>query len=203
MTMALRSITYPLILLQFLSCNAQTEHIPAGTYGIDPSIKTAVDKSIKKDGNMVLGHMDIKMFEDDKEIHNTFNTDKKIPFLTRTNIYGDIISISGFSGMFAGFGFILNIRGDSCEIFFNIATDAPNVYKLNATDTTYTSGLLVPTTSSKVILSEKPNIKALTKFKPLDGYVEFESREYYEKSNGKDKRFKIAIKTYFRTDEIE
>lgn len=201
--MKFQNLLHITILVQTFSCNAQTKDIALGTYAVDPSITTAATNSIKMDGTMPLGQMDIKMFENDKEIHNTFNTTKKIPFLTRTNIYGDVISLTGFAGMFAGFGFMLNIRGDSCEIFFLVKTDDPYIYKLNITDSVYKTGLLVPCTSGKIILSKKPDGKTLTQTNPLEGYIELESQEYYQKADGHDDKFKVLIKTYFKTAEVE
>ena len=205
MIMEFRNILCLFIASISLSCNGQKENSGPGTYQVDPSITTAALKSIKMEDGMAMGQMDIKMFENDKEIQNTFDSPRKMPFITRADTQTDLISISGFAGMFAGFGFELYIKGDSCQVFFHIATDEPEIYKLNLADTVYKTGLLVPCVSSKLILSKKPTRKNMWgSGESLSGYLELESQEFYERSDaGKDNKFRVIIKTYFTVHQLK
>jgi hypothetical protein len=192
----------PLIFLQPFLINAQREAVIPIVYTINPEVKAKAEKSLKKDGEILMGQMDIKIFENDSIILNTFDSTRKIPFFIRANIYGNVISINGFAGLFSGFGFVLNIKGDSCQVLFNITTDDPEIYRLDSTDE-YKAGLIVPASSSKVLLSEKPDTKILSASHPLAGYIELESWHYFEKSKKSDKKYKVIIKSYFKTGKIE
>ena|SRR5688572_5649208 len=202
--MSFKTILTVAALLCLFSCSSKKGSNKSFGYVIDKNIKAEVEKRITKEEGMILGQMDVRLLENDMEVQSTFGKDKKIPFFTMTSVNKDLISISGIAGMFSGFGFELYIQGDSCGVFLYITTDDPEIYKAEKTDTAYKGGLLVPTRNSKVILSRMPNPKELSASKPLEGYVEFESKEFYQKSDDgdEDKKIKMFIKAYFKTEEI-
>ena len=201
--MLFRNCIYIIAFLCPLSCTSQQDNIKPGKYLVDKNILQKVEKFVKNEEGMLVGQMDIRVLENDKEVQNTFGTDKKVSFFTTTNISNDIIMISAHAGMFAGFGFELYIWKDSCVVLFDIATDDPDIYKLNKTDSTYKTGVQVPTISSKVILSRTPDPKGISKSNPLEVCVELESGEFYEKSErNEDKKLKFFITAYFKTEDI-
>src|SRR5262245_60243599 len=104
-------------ILIFHSC---THRDKPGTYRIDSSIKSKVEKKLKKEGELVLGQMDLRIIENGKEIQNTFEGDKKIPFFTTMNSQGGNALITGHAGIFSGFGFHLIIVGDSYQVYYDI-----------------------------------------------------------------------------------
>ena len=101
--------------------------------------------------------------------------------------------------MFVGFGFYLDLFKDSCTITHLAKSDA-EIYKMNKTGTTLTFGLSVPCPYKTLILVEKPAFK---EGETIEGILELISQDFWEVANGQEKKYRMQLKAYFRTDPIK
>jgi hypothetical protein len=115
-----------------------------------------------------------------------------------TSLDGDTINITGFMGMFAGFGYQIALFKDTCIVRHFMKSDA-EIYKLNKTDS-LTFGVSVPCKTYKLTLTNKPSFK---KGDIVEGVIELMSDEYYEVANGNERKYKMQLTGYFKTEPLE
>ena len=108
------------------------------------------------------------------------------------------VNIRGSVGMFDGFGFQISLFKDSCILRHFISSDT-KTYKLKKTDS-LSFGLLVPGTTSKLTLVKSPTYK---KDDIVEGIIELTSEDYYETSNEKERKYKIQLTGYFKTEPLQ
>ena len=168
-------------------------------YKVDSNIKETVDKQTRSTNDVALGQMEIKMFENDSLIFDIYGKDRKIEFFTMTTIKNDTIHIIGFAGMFVGFGFYLDFFKDSCTITHLAKSDA-EIYKMNKSDTTLTFGLSVPCPHKTLTLVNKPTFK---EGEIIEGIIELTSQDYWEVSNGHERKYRMQLKAYFKTEGVK
>lgn len=166
-------------------------------YKIDSSIKELVDSHTNSSNGVAIGHMEIRMFMDDSLFLDTYGKEKKIDFFTMTTFRKDTIEIIGFAGMFIGFGFYLDLFKDSCAITHLAKSDMPS-YKLNRSDTTLSFSLSVPCPEKSLTLVRKPSFK---EGEVIEGMIELTSRDYWSAGNGREIKFRMQLKAYFKTEE--
>ncbi len=183
----------------FLSSCGQGQTTSKSDYKIDNNVQSQVDKQTTSSNGVAMGKMEIRMFENDSLLFDTYGKDKKIEFFTMTTLQNDTIHITGFAGMFAGFGFYLDIFGDSYELTYLAKSDA-EIYKYNKSDTTLTFGLSVPCSETSLTLVSKPTFK---QDDIISGVLELKSKDFWEVSNGKEKKYRIELRAYFKTGKIE
>lgn len=189
------AIAIVILLLISASLYSQINDSPIVKYLVDKSIKDSIDVNTETHNNVTMGKMECIMIANDDTLFDSHKKGKKISFFVMPFLSHDSIQLLGFAGMFAGFGFNALIKGDSCQIYHYVKTDDSEIYKLNKTDTTYSIGLNVPSIKSKLILTNKLEYK---EGESIEGFVELESREYYEKANGIEKKYRIYIRAYFK-----
>ena len=168
-------------------------------YKVDSNIKETVDKQTSATNGVAMGHMEVKMFENDSLIIDTYGKDKKLEFFTMTTIKKDTIHIIGFAGMFAGFGFYLDLFKDSCSITHLAKSDA-EIYKMNKSDTILTFGLSVPCPQKNLTLVNKPTFK---EGEIIEGILELTSQDYWEVANGHERKYRMQLKAYFKTEGVK
>jgi hypothetical protein len=193
-----RQILTTAFLLLFFSCGYGQTTSKLG-YKIDSNISDQLYKQTNSTSGVSMGKMEIKMFEYDSLIIDTYDKDKKIEFFTMTSLVNDTVHIVGFAGMFTGFGFYLDIYKDDYKITYLAKSDA-EIYKYSKADTTLTFGLSVPCSETSLTLISKPTFK-------LDdiiaGIVELKSLDFWEVSNWREEKYRIELRAYFTTGKIE
>jgi hypothetical protein len=187
-----------LLLIAIASCGQTPKSIDNGAYVVDQSIKAKVDKKVKSFNGVTMSSMDFKMFENDSIVADTYAKGKSVDeCMTMTSLDGDTINITGFMGMFAGFGYQIALFKDTCIVRHFIKSDA-EIYKLNKTDS-LTFGVSVPCKTYKLTLTNKPTFK---KGDIVEGIIELMSDEYYEVANGNERKYKMQLTGYFKTEPL-
>ena len=187
------------LFIALTSCGQTQKPFDNGSYIVDNSIKQQVDKKVKSYNGVNLSSMDVKLFENDSVIADTYSKGKSIDeCMTFTTLEGDTINITGFAGMFAGFGYQIALFKDTCIIRHYAKSDA-EIYKLHKNDS-LEFGVSVPCKTYKLTLSHKPTFK---KDEVLEGIIELTSEDYYEVANGDETKCKIKLTGYFRTAPLE
>lgn len=182
-----------------LSSCARTGTIEkAGGYSINPAVKDEVEKKISSANGIILGTIDYKLYENGSLIIDSHEKGKSSECFTMASLKGDTISITGFMGMFAGFGYTIELYRDTCIIRHFAKSDA-EIYKLHKNDSLQ-FGVSVPCTAYSLTLAAKP---AFTKGGVAEGIIELTSEEYYEVANGEERKYKMQLKSWFRTQPLE
>jgi hypothetical protein len=199
MTNILTLFISTLLLIAFNSCGQPPKGIDNGAYVVDQSIKAKVDKKVKSFNGVTMTSMDFKMFENDSIVADTYAKGKSVgECMTMTSLDGDTINITGFMGMFAGFGYQIALFKDTCIVRHFMKSDA-EIYKLKKTDS-LAFGISVPCKTYKLTLTNKPTFK---KGDIVEGIIELTSDEYYEVANGNERKYKMQLTGYFKTEPLE
>jgi hypothetical protein len=186
-------------LIHFLfSARGQTNQAIIGAYQVDSKVKEQIEQKVKTFNGVTMGSIDFKMYKNDSLIADTDTKGKSIECMTMTTLDGDTANITGFMGMFAGFGFQIALFGDTC-IVRHFAKSDVEIYKLNKTDS-LTFGISVPCKSYQLTLANKP---AMKKGDIIEGVVKLSSEEYYEVSNGDESKYRIELVGYFKTEPLQ
>jgi hypothetical protein len=192
-------INFIFLLVAFSSCGQTQKPIDNGSYIVDNSIEQQVNKKVKSYNGVTMSSMDVKLFENDSVTADTYSKGKSIDeCMTFTTLEGDTINITGFAGMFAGFGYQIALFKDTCIVRHYAKSDV-EIYKLDKNDSLQ-FGVSVPCKTYKLTLSKKPTFK---KGEVLEGIIELTSEDYYEVANGDETKCKIQLTGYFKTDPLE
>ena len=147
-----------------------------------------------------MGEIKIKMYENDSLIFDAYKEkDLKLPLFTMSNLKNDTIHITAFCGFTAAFGFYIDLFNDKSDITYLEHTDAL-VYKLNKDDTALQFSLSVPCPKQKLILVEEPHYKYGD---VVEGKIELSSKDYYSKSNGEEKKYRVELTAWFKTEPLK
>lgn len=192
-------ISSTLLVVLFAFCSPASKPINYGSYIVDNSIKSKVNKKVKSSSAGVMSSMDMKMFENDSLVLDTYSAGKSIDeCMTFALLEGDTINITGFAGMFAGVGYQIALFKDTC-IVRHFAKSDMEVYKLHENDS-LDFGVAVPCKTYTLTLASKPTFK---KGDVVEGIIELTSDEYYEVANGNQKKCKMQLTGYFKTPPLE
>jgi hypothetical protein len=181
-----------------ISCTHTASVEPNAAYTINPSVKGEVAKKISSVNDIILGAIDYKLYENDSLIIDSHSTGKSGECFTMASLKGDTINITGFMGMFAGFGYTIELYNDTCIIRHFSKSDA-EIYKLHKNDPLNFT-VSVPCRSYSLTLAAKPVFK---KGEVAEGIIELMSEDYYEAANGEEKRYRMHLKSWFRTAPAE
>ena len=190
--------TFILINFLFSACGQTRTYGNKSTYQINSEVEEQIEQKVKTFNGVSMSSMDFKMYQNDTLIADTESKGKSIECMLLTTLFGDTVSITGFIGMFAGFGYQIELFKDTC-IVRHFAKSDTEIYKLKKTDS-LTFGVSVPCKSYNLILTEKPTI---TKGEIISGIVELESEDYFEVSNGDENKYRVVLKGYFRTEPLQ
>lgn len=169
-----------------------------GGYSTNPAVKDEVAKKISSVNGIILGAIDYKLYENDSLIIDSHDKGKSSECFTMASLEGDTINITGFMGMFAGFGYTIELYQDTCIIRHFSKSDA-EIYKLNKNDSLQ-FGVSVPCKAYSLMLAAKPSFK---KGDVVEGIIELTSDEYYEVANGTERKYKMQLKSWFKTPPLE
>lgn len=187
-----------LIIICICSCSHTGTIESNGAYSTNPAIKEEVEKKISSANNIILGAIDYKLYENDSLVIDSHEKGKSGECLTMASLEGDTISITGFMGMFAGFGYTIELYKDTCVIRHFSKSDA-EIYKLNKNDSLQ-FGVSVPCAAYSLTLAQRPSF---TKGEVAEGIIELTSDEYYEVTNGVERKYKMQLKSWFKTQPLE
>ena len=190
--------TFMLISFLFTAYGQTQSGSNESAYQINGEIEEQIEEKVKTFNGVTKGSMDFKIYQNDSLIADTDSKGKSIECLLMTNLTSDTVNITGFMGMFAGFGYQIELFNDTCLVSYFAISDA-EIYKLNKTDS-LTFGVSVPCKSYKLTLTKKPIIK---KGEIISGIVELESEEYFEVANGDENKYRVVLKGYFRTEPLQ
>lgn len=191
----LQVIIFTLSLLFSVYGQAQTTSIT--TFKVDSSIQGRVDTQTRSINGVAFGKFDIRLFLNDSLIVDTYDKDSNFYFLTFAILKNDRIGITGYAGLFTGVGFYLEISENCYELKCLLRAEG-EVYKYNQEDTTLFSGLFVPCSESALTLSAHPTFQ---EHDIVSGYFELKSKSFWEGSKEKDRKYRIELKAYFKTEE--
>jgi hypothetical protein len=181
-----------------ISCTHTGSAESKAAYTVDPAVKDEVAKKISSVNDIILGAIDYKLYENDSLIIDSHNTGKSGECFNMASLEGDTINITGFMGMFAGFGYTITLYKDTCIVRHFSKSDA-EIYKLHKNDSLKFS-VWVPCKSYSLTLAEKPGFK---KGEVVQGIIELVSEDYYEAANGEERKYKMQLKSWFRTAPAE
>lgn len=186
------------------AANAQYTGTSPKGYEIDSAMvqKFKPRKSIQQQSGRTIIWLDAEWLEDDKLIDIPVLTGKQIPYYVYDGIthsetsHDSVITSIGLIGMMSnGVGILIKFHPDSTRLFHVMASRDPlKIFKHNATDREYVAAPAIPSASYKLILSSAPQPG-----KPVEGYVEYESKVFYQKSGGRDMKRLYKLKGYFRS----
>src|SRR5580693_9085761 len=130
MTKTLTSLLTVLLFFTSHSCGHRSGPVAYKGYVVDNNVKQMVDARVSSAKGMVLSSMDFRMYENDSLIADTYATGKSMnECMTMTSMQGDTITITGWLGMFVGFGYRIELFGDTCIVDHFAHSDA-EIYKL-------------------------------------------------------------------------
>jgi hypothetical protein len=184
--------------LSLISCTQTGSAESKAPYTIDPAVKDEVAKKISSVNDIILGAIDYKLYENDSLIIDSHSTGKSGECFNMASLEGDTINITGFMGMFAGFGYTIALYNDTCIVRHFSKSDA-EIYKLHKNDP-LGFNVSVPCRSYSLTLAKKPDFK---KGETVQGIIELVSEDYYEAANGEERKYKMQLKSWFRTVPAE
>lgn len=187
-----------LVLIELSSCGQTSEPIEKGGYSIDSTIRKKIDKIVKSPDGQTRSSMEYKLYRDGSLVENTY-TDNEThdPCYTMIFLDGETINMFAFAGETGDFGYRISLFKDTCKVGYFVKSKAPR-YKLNRNDS-LEDGINVPCKAYKLVLSEKP---VFDKGTALEGIIELTSNDYYEVVSGQENKYKIQLRSYFRTNPI-
>lgn len=189
----LLTLLFSIILL--ISCNNKERVSEKTSYKINPEIASEIDINTKLDGKLEMGAMEIKVFEDDSLVAETFSSDKCLPFWIMPENSKNSIQIMGIVGLFDASGFRLGLTKTNYDVNYFSSSDF-GIYKVNKKDTTLTGQINLKCKKTTLVLEKYPQFE---KGNEISGIVEFKTPDYWEVSNGKEKKVRIEAKAYFKT----
>ena len=188
---------YTIILL--ISCSSGDGLNKKVYYPIDESIIKEVAANTRKDGKMEIGSLEIRYYEDDSLITETFSNDKSVSFWIIQKHSPDHIQLTGMVGMFDASGFRLGITKEKFNVDYFTNADF-GIYKKKKSDTVLSSGVTLQCKDESLTLSAYPGFED---GEDIIGIVEFKTPEYWQVSNGKEKKIRLEGKAYLSTRLIK
>ncbi len=187
-------LIFPILLIS--SCSTGQTKNRFHEININPGISDTINQITSSANGVSMGKMEVRMYENDSLIIDTYN-ERQIEFFTMSEQIKDTIRITGFAGMFAGFGFYLDLFKDKYELTCLAKSDVP-IYKYKENDTKLIHGLSVYCYETKLELTKNPDYKNLGE---ISGYLELKSDDFWEESNGKTKKYKMELRAFFKADK--
>jgi hypothetical protein len=173
---------------------------------IDSSIKKHVKEKMQEENaddkmkgvEMYFARFDINVYVNDKNIEIPLVTGKGMRQSAGYMYRKDSLSIVINSEMGTSFGVLIKNNKDSCTVSHGFSPRSSNAgtYKLDAADSNYKPGLLVPCKFSLVL-----DRKEYAENEPIYGYVECVSNDFFERTDSSDNRRRVEYKGYFKATQ--
>jgi len=196
-------LTFSISILLLITFNSCAQATPKGNnnigYTIEPGIKDKTDKKVIVSDGLIMASLDIKMFENDSVIWDTYAKGESIDqCIIMASLDNDTINITGFLGLSAALGYQIVLTKDTCIVTCFAKSDA-EIYKLKKTDA-LNFGVSVPCETYRLTLAAQPKFK---KGAIAEGMIELMSEDYYEVDNGKENKIKVQLTGYFKTNKLK
>ena len=159
------------------------------------NIKPGGSTSLKKDFFNNRSRVFLNSFTDDKLDSNDFFRYKSLPMPCDCYVKNDTVFVDMVIGFLGGSGFNIKIFDKKFQSdFFDYSSD-DKIYKLNQTDTAFTSIAIAASKYHSLILKVKPTFKL---GQQITGFLTFTSDNWYERSVGDilDRKF-VSGKLFF------
>jgi hypothetical protein len=166
---------------------------------IDSSIKHKLDSiglKATKYFDVEMATMDIKAFENDREVDRPLFTGKTMPCIPSSWFDDTSMSVSLVPGIMGRTGaFVITETTDTCSVkyVFSIHEASIGPYKLHRDDSLTKPGLQVPCKFTVILNQASYKID-----EPVYGYVEAVSDDYYIKTDSGDTKARVEFKGYFK-----
>lgn len=184
------------LLICFSSC-AQKKESQNASYTIDSSIVSEISRKIEPFNGQANANISFVIYENDKEIvHSNEPGEAALSF---TCLSDNTLMVDCLNGVNDGFGFSLVIGKDTSFIKFKVVSNNDNVLFKPSKNTILQPELLVNCSSRKVLLAHNPTFAS---GEVIQGKVELDSEPFYEVSNGKERRLKFRVKSYFKSEPL-
>ena len=185
-----------LISLLLLSCSskAQNKLETKFSYTIDSTIKTKIEKMKFAFGDGAV--LDTKLMVNDKESTIPLLGAKGTPCYAMMQQKKDTIMILLMPMWSPGYGAIDIYLYNDTAVAYNVTAprDGEKRFKHALTDTVYESYANAKAIKCNIILAAKPQWG-----KPIQGYIEFEGEDFYQRDEGKQS---YQAKGYFKVSMI-
>ena len=184
-----------LLPILLFSCTSGDGQYKKTDYKIDKSIVAEVAENTRKEGKLDIGSLEIRYYENDSLVSETFGNDKSIPFMIMQQHSDSVIFIDGIVGMFDASGFQLHITKKTYNVRYFSNSDF-KIFKKQQTDTVLNTGINLKCKSSSLTLATYPKFE---NDEEITGIVTFETPEYWQVLNGTEKKIRLEGKAYFAT----
>ena len=190
-----KPVAFLSLLLIIIACNDEVKTPMNTTYKVDSKIASEVDNNTVLKDNTEMGSMEIKRFENDSLVQETFSSDKIVPFWIMKEKTPASVEITGMVGLFDASGFQLSLTKTDYKLIYFSGADF-RIYKMHKEDTVLTPEISLECKKRSLILKEYPSLE---KGEEIAGIVEFKTPEYWTVSKGVEKKVRIEGKAYFKT----
>ncbi|MES2862733.1 MAG: hypothetical protein V4666_01305 [Bacteroidota bacterium] len=181
------------LIFTFSSCvNSQKEDV-SPVLIIDEESNKEIENKLSNSNNEYNCIIEYNRYENDDLVENNKVTNA----LSFTRIEKETATITGFSGIDEGFGFILLVNKDTCMIKCEFES-TNEVFKLEKNHVP-TFGLYVPCKYQKTTLIKKPKFES---GEIIKGKIDLKSENFYEKINNEFKSVRIEMKAYFISEPM-
>ncbi len=168
-------------------------------YTIDPAIKNKILNVTQKAKAPVSGFFRMTMYRGNEQVIAQDSIATPFRIINQESRSNKKI-ILALAGAFNGMGFQLNMFDQKYQAFFYVKAEAP-IFKLHASDTTYSPYLYVPCKHKKLVVAQHPEYSST---ETMHGMLELSSIEFYERSDdGNDQKYRAELKAYFSYKEPE
>lgn len=178
------------LLLFLISCSNSVEPTRQ-------SMEDEIDSLTSKQEHIYHGSMEVEIVENDKVIFSTMNDASIAECAVFSQHEPDSTVIRLWVGMFVGFGMDIIIKEDSTYTEMLISSDDLPIYKQHQEDSLLQLGLRLKPIKQKLQWVDKP---ILEQGEIIKGIIEAESQEFWEVSNGQEKKTRISIKAWFKSE---
>lgn len=184
-----------LTILLVISCSSGDGMNNKAEYKIDPEIIAEVAENTRKEGKLNIGSMEIRYYEDDSLITETFSRDQAIPFFIMQEHSAQNIRIDAVVGMFDAWGIHLELDKTKFTVSYFSGADF-GIYKKQKSDTVLSPEIYLTCKHPSLTLKAYPQFED---DEEVSGIIEFKTPEYWEVSNGREKKVRVEGKAYFTT----
>lgn len=185
-------LAFFVILATIYSCKKPEENT-SSYLKIDKNLSEEIETKLANYNKHFNCEIEYSRYENDDLVEKS----KTTPALSFTRLIDNVTTVTGFSGIDEGFGFILIITKDTTMIKTNVESTQP-IFKLKENDTPQ-FGLFIPCKYQKVMVVNKPKFN---NEEIISGKIELKSDNYYEMINNEFKSVRLEMKAYFISEPL-
>lgn len=126
-------------------------------YKVDPEI-TSENKNTNREGELEMGSMEFRFFENGSLVKETFNNNEFVPFWIMKERTPVSLELTGVVGMFDASGFQLSLTKTDYKVTYFSGSDF-GIYKLHKEDTVLIPGINLECKARSLTLEKKFQLK--------------------------------------------